>query len=515
VKVLRAAATALLLLGACSERAPGTRVAAGLGRDLLVAPGGGAAAFLTDAVHPDDRTIPQDLVAGDLWLAAIPEQGAPVASKVGAGVSNAAGAVAFRSDGQALAFLASWRFRSGEGELWAAAPGAAPQRLAARASALAWSPRGKALAWVAGGELWLLRDPLGDRQQLLLASGVQSFSWSPDGTQLAAKAPSALGGKLWLVSEGGGTPRQVAEGSSDFLFAPDGALGLLGPAGPKGGDRSFALLDAGAAAAHGLGEATSFGFAPDGKELLLLSTDGTLGDAFGRLFRLGRGAEARRQPLGERVSEWRATPAGDLLVLGSYDIRARAGVLSWAPRAGAPRELAPRVQSFQLSPRGDRIFYLTQLPQKGDFKVELWTSPLPPDPAVAPRRVDEGVYGYATSPDGSLLYWKSRCQGSRSCVLQRARADGADAAVILALRVSGFDLSADGARLLVSHPHKGAARAVDLSLLDARGPPPTGLPHLFIEEVDPGSRFLDDRGQRVIAPLLSAHQPGVQVVALP
>src|SRR2546428_13911472 len=68
----------------------------------------GAVAFLLEASHPDDPAVPDDLLAGDLWLDD---------RKAGSGVSVQEGAYAFSPRGSDLAFLARWRFREGEGEL--------------------------------------------------------------------------------------------------------------------------------------------------------------------------------------------------------------------------------------------------------------------------------------------------------------------------------------------------------------------------------------------------------------
>ena len=504
----------------CDDKLPGHKIAPGLGRNLVVAPGGNAAAFLTDAAHPDDRTVPEDLVAGDLWLADT-RPGTAVAAKVGAGVPSAGGTFAFRPDGGALAFLAGWRFRAGEGELWVAAPGGAPRRLADGVKSFTWAPRGEALAFIARERLRVLQRPLADGDAgtagFTALPPVHSFSWSPDAQKIAARAPAAKGGGLLLLDAQGGQGRELAA-CTDFLFAADGALGFLGPASPKGGDRDLSIVE-GAAEPRPLGRATSFGFSPDGLQVLLLSTEGTAGDAFGALSRVTRAGGAA-VALGDKVSEWRFTTRGDLLVLAGYDVRSRSGTLMLAPASGAPpREFAKRVQTFQIAPRGERVIYIVQANQRGDFKVELWTGLLAEGPqgfAPAPRKLDEGVYGFQLSADGEHLFWKSRCgAGTRNCTLFRTRLSATEEPVRLSPAVAGFDLAPEGRRLLVAHPHKGAPRAVDLALLDPLGPPLVDQPAPFALEVDPGSRFLDPKGARVIAPRLTGRSPAVLVIDLP
>ena len=217
--------------------------------------------------------------------------------------------------------------------------------------------------------------------------------------------------------------------------------------------------------------------------------------------------------LGAKASDFRFLPSGDVLFLARYDVRARAGVLSLAPAAGGPpREIAPRVQTFTVSLPARRVLFLVQKPLKGDFKVELWTAELS---GGAPRKIDEGVYGYEPSADGSQLFWKARCGfGPRSCSLFRAPLDGSAAPVELLQNVAGFDLSQDGKRLLVGAPHRGSSRAIDLQWTeaDAAALKPA---HAIAADVDPSARFLDAAGKRAAFASLSSEHAAVYLLDLP
>ena len=500
-----------VLASACSEKGPGQVLASGSARALVTAPGSRAVAFLLQASHPDDSGVPQDLYLGDLWLAREGE----AARRIGGAVPSIEGAVAFDRQGGAIAYLAGYAFRAGEGELWVARPAEAPRRLGVKVAAFAWSPKGGRIAFVSAGVLHVARAAGGPEEAPSLA-GVHSFVWSPDGARLAARGPGAAGGRLVLASADGGRPVEVAEASSDFVFAPDGALGMLGPSPKKGGDRPLTLIEPGTLQHRALGRATAFSFSPSGSELALLSTDKHPGESFGDLSRLSRAPGSAPQSLGSKVSDFRWSTAGDLICLARYDLRARAGTLLVAPPGGgAPRELSARVQSFSV--QGRRLFYMVQEPQKTDFKVELWTADLaaPPGSAqAASRKVDEGVYGYQLSPDGRALYWKSRCIALRSCALFRGPADGSGAPVQLAASAAGFDLSADGSRLLVAQVHAGSAHTVDLKVVDARGPAkdPPGPP--IATEVEPGARFLDEGGRHLVA-VLSGRRAAVVRIDVP
>src|SRR5438132_1215185 len=452
-------ALALAILTACEEKPPGRKLASGIASRLTVHEG--HVAFLLDAVHPDDRSVPDDLVAGDLWLDD---------RKAGSSVSSQPGMFAFSRSGQ-LAFLSSWRFRAGEGELWTAVP--EPVQVAKVARGFAWSPDGSTLAYVAPNRL-----AIGARS--ISIDGVQEIAWSPDGRRIAARSAASAGGKLYLV-ENMSAPavREIAPGTSDFAFAPDGALAALGPPPPKGGDRPL-LVDG-----KEIARATAFAFSPDGKELALLSTAKQPGEATGDLVRLTGG---QQQLVAEKVSDWRWSPAGDLLCLARYDLRARAGTL-----VANGREIAAKVQGFVAS--GRRIVYLVQSPQKGDFKIELWAVDLA-SPQAPPHKIDEGVYGWDLS--GDTLFYKARCAGGpRSCSLLKTTFAAAAPATLLSPNVAGFDLSPAGSRILVQQPHRGATRAVDLAVIPAQGAPPEHVKP-FVEEVDPSSRFADAAGRRVV-----------------
>jgi dipeptidyl aminopeptidase/acylaminoacyl peptidase len=470
---------------ACTQAPPGRKLASAIARGLIARDG--AVAFLVDAAHPGDRAVPDDLLAGDLWLDD---------RKVGAGVSTQDGAYAFAPRGGELAYLAAWRFREGEGELWVASRTAAPRQVAKVARSFAWSPRGE-LAFVG-------KDQLGIGEHVIALPGIQAVAWSADGKRVAARASAAAGGKLWAVDPQSKTAREIAFATSDFAFAPDGAIAALGPPPPKGGDRPLLLEGV------RLATATAFAFSPDGRELALLSTEKQPGEASGDLYRMPRSGGVPRL-LASRVTDWRWSSGGDLVCLARYDLRARAGTLTVAAPAAAPREIAHKVQSFSIF--GRRLLYLVQAPEKGDFKLELWAADLA-TPQLAPHRIDEGAYGWQLSPDGATLYYKARCAGAaRSCSLLRT-AFSRGAPELLASNVAGFDLSRDGGRILLQQPHRGSSRAVDLAVISATAAAPERVKPLA-EEVDPSSRFADDAGRRIVYAIVAAGRGGVFLADVP
>jgi dipeptidyl aminopeptidase/acylaminoacyl peptidase len=491
----------LLLLVACSEKPVGKKLASGIAQQLTVQ--GQSVAFLMGAAHPDDRSVPQDLYAGDLYAGPISGE----ARRVGAGVSSQPGAFAFSPDGSQIAFLAQWRYRAGGGELWVAkSDGGAPEQLSPEARSFAWSSAGQ-LAWVAEGKLGIR-----GAQPIALA-GLQNISWSPDGKRLAARASASSGGKLWLVENG--AAREISSGTSDFSFASDGALAALGPPPGKGGDRPLLVLENGASSPKEIARATAFQFSPDGKDLAILSTDKQPGEGTGDLYKVSRSGGASVL-VAAKVNDWRwasnappfglrtspgdpAPPAsGELLCLAKYDLRARAGTLT-VGTSDKPREIAQRVQAFTVF--GRKLLYLVQAPQKGDYKIELWGVDL--SSRNAPRKIDEGVYGWDMA--GDTLLYKARCAGGpRSCSLLRVPFDGSAPPAMVAADVAGFDLSQDGQRVLVEQPHHGAPRAVDLVVVPITNVQTERLKPL-VEEVDPSARFADAKGTQVVFAVVSSN----------
>jgi len=499
---------------ACEKKLVGRKIAGGIAQRLSVQKN--AVAFLLNAEHPDDPGVPQDLFLGDLYAGPLDHE----AHRIGSAVPSQPGSFAFSTDGNVVAYLARYRFRDGAGELWASRMGpGVPEQVAREVHTFAWSPVAGALAYVAP-------DTLGVRGAYELhLPGVQSIVWSADGKFIAARASAASGGALWLLDALHGKVRQVSTGTSDFAFGPDAVLAYLGPPGPKGGDRPL-FLDG-----QQIAEATAFQFSPDGKQIALFSTSKQPGEATGDLYRMPTSSVGTPVLVASRVSDWRWSSTGELLCLARYDLRARAGTLtvasdgapaaapdagSAAPDAGpaatpsrSSRELAGKVQSFTAF--GRRVLFLVQAPQKGDYKLELWSVDL--GTATPPRKVDEGVYGWDLI--GRNLLYKARCAGGpRACSLLRVPFDGSAAPEMVAADVAGFDVSGDGSRVLVEQPHHGSTKAVDLVVVPVTNVQTSRL-KVVIEEADPSARFADDAGKQVVYATLASGKQGVYVADVP
>ena len=476
----------------CEKKLVGRKLASGLAQRLTVHKN--SVAFLLDAAHPDEPGVPQDLFIGDLWAGSLDKPSV----RVGSAVSSQPGSFDFSPDGQVIAYIARYRFRDGKGELWATHVGpGVPEQVGREVSSFAWSPKYSALAFVAP-------DTLSIRGAFELhLPGIQNIAWSPDGLLIAARASTASGGALWLVEAKYGTVRKVGAGITDFAFSSKNILTFLGPPGPKGGDRPLFV--------DGLesGTATAFQYSPDGTQLATLSTSKQPGEATGDLYKMPVGALGAPVLVATKVSDWRWSSTGELMGLARFDLRARAGTLTISGD-GPPREVAPKVQAFTAF--GKRVLYLVQAPQKGDYKLELWSLDLS-SPANAPKKIDDGVYGWDIA-DGNLLY-KARCSGGpRACSLLRVPLDGSTAPEMVAADVAGFDISADGSRVLVQQPHHGSSKSVDLVVVPIGNVQKERL-KIAIEEADPSARFSDESGKRVVFATPAKEIQGVYVADVP
>ena len=110
------------------------------------------------------------------------------------------------------------------------------------------SPDGKTLAFQALGRIWLMVLPNGTPKRLTPA-GYQPFefapAWSPDGQWIAFTSwDDSLGGHLWKVPAGGGTPAQLTRAAGEFTnaaWSPDGTeLVVARGAGETGHGRGLA-----------------------------------------------------------------------------------------------------------------------------------------------------------------------------------------------------------------------------------------------------------------------------------
>jgi hypothetical protein len=463
------AATAALLAGiACTPRtAPsvpaGRRVAEGRATSLSASPDGSRLAWLGDCAFTDG----QGPFGCRLQVTPV-EGGSPV--RVADGVAPGAGSFAWNGDGSLLA-LARRDPVTGAGDLIWWRPGTEPRVLAPRVTAFTGGSRGE-IAFAAGGELFAAA-PGGEAARLAGGTGAFEMAFAPGpGRALAALARGAGGSPVLLLWRGAsGEPVVVARDVGSFAFSPDGSW-----------------------------LAAVAGVAP-GTEGSLVAVPVTPAP--------GSGAEPALIARAVGPFRW-AEGAPRLAWLEGFDARVHAGRLASARPGEGPVVHGDRVTSFELAPGGAQLAYVRHVTE-GGYRANL---DLSPSGAAAPATVTRDAAGFAFSPDGRWLLYRSGCAPSgEACALLRVPSGGpgpSQSPEHLADGVASFAFAPGGAdRALVSIARRDGA-GVDLSAwAGGRLRPLDG-------KVLPGSAvLLPPDGRRAAWIGTSPERPGVFVADLP
>jgi hypothetical protein len=328
------------------------------------------------------------------------------------------------------------------------------------ATALAASPDGSRLAWLAGcaagagmGPIGcsLLVAPVEGGSPVRVADGVApaagSFAWNADGSLSALARRDPVNGAGELVAwRAGAAPRIVAPRATAFTggpggeiaFAADGELFAVPPGGEPsrldGGGGAFEIAIAPApgralaARARGAGgspvlllwrgasgepvvvarDVGSFAFSPDGAWLAAVAgvVPGTEGSLVAVPVSPAPGSAAGSIPVARAVGPFHWAPGAPRLAwLEGFDARAHAGRLSSARPGEAPVVHGDRVTSFELAPGGAQLAYVRHVTEGGyAANLELSASS-----SAAPGTLTRDAAGFAFSPDGRFLYYRAGC----------------------------------------------------------------------------------------------------------
>jgi sugar lactone lactonase YvrE len=492
-------------------------VSSGPVRALFPSPDGAALAFLDGCQEVKAQFLPAQTARCDLRV--VPAGGGD-AAKVAGGVTTLAQGVAWRPDGKALVAMADYDHAAAAATLvlW---DGVAARTLAEGVTFHGYGKGGE-LGFVAGGKLAAMLPRDAAPHAVAGAERVASFdvaavavpecgSLDLPRVRLAVRRAAAAGGELLRVGCALERAEPLEAGQvGDYGFSRSGPW-LAWTVHRKDGTalRVVNIAEKGAPVELGT-DARSFAFGPDGKTLAFVAE--VLPGKQGNLHLGGLGR--KDAVLAREVGEFRwAADAPRLAWLERYDPRVRAGTLGAGGPDLAPRTVARNVSEFEVSPDGARVAFL-QHTTRGGYSVDLGLAQLDPAAATTAATVATGAFGFAFSPDGRWLYYRTRCvRNAEACDLERIPAGGLPAGrkpERIAEGVKSFEFDPrDPGRLLV-----GWQRA-DLVALDV-GVWEAGKLTRVDAAVLPGSaRFLGPDSRRLAYVVVDRKRQGVYVAELP
>jgi hypothetical protein len=510
-----------VILAACAARNEppsglGRPVHAGPARALSASADGAWLAFLDGCREARGPTLPPQTASCDLRVVA---SAGGEARRLAGAVSTLPHAVAWSPAAPALAALAEYELPTASGALvrW---DGGEPATLARGVTFHGFGARGE-LGWIAEGRLAVLLPGEAAPRPVRGADGVASFDLSPADAgacgpgappvRLAARRAYAAGGQLLAAGCDLAEARPLERGQvGEYGFARAAPQLAYTVNGRDGAELKLVSTSDGAPA-RTLGRgAQAFAFAPAGGAIAFVAdaAPGVQGNL--RLAEPGRQAAVLAREVGE--FRW-AREAPRLAWLERYDPRVRAGTLGVGGPGLASRTLAANVSDFDLSPGGEHVAFL-QHTTRGGYSVDLGLARLDA-PAGQPASIAaHGVFGFAFSPDGRWLYYRTRCvRNAEACDLERVPAAGVAPGgkpEPIAPGVKSFEFDPrDPGRLLVTWQRMDMV-ALDVGVWEA------GKLTSVDTAVLPGSaRFLGPDSRRLAYVVVHPKRQGVYVAELP
>ncbi len=514
----------VLATAACAPGEPkdpptglGRRVHAGPVRTLVPSPDGAALAFLDRCDEVKASFLPPQTARCDARVA--PAAGGE-ARKVAAGVTTLPHGLAWSPDGKALVALAEYDHASASGTLALWRDGAV-RPLAGGVTFHGFGAHGE-LGVVAGGKLSVMLPGDAAPRAVVGADQVASFDLSPvefpacgykDGVliRLVARRAYAAGGQLLVAGCDMKEARPFERGQvGEYGFARASPYFAYTVQGKQGAAlRVVQTVERVVAVDLGRG-ARSFAFGPDGRTVAFIAdvVPGKQGD-------LHLGAPGRKDlVLAREVGELRwAAAAPRLAWLERYDPRIRGGTLGAGGPDLPPRVFAQNVSDFELSPDGRHVAFL-QHTTRGGYSVDLGLARVEGRAPEKPVIVAQGAFGFAFSPDGSWLYYRTRCvRNAEACDLERVPAAGLAAGAKpepIAEGVKSFEFDPrDAGRLLLGWQRKDMV-ALDVAVWEK------GKLTAIDAAILPGSaRFLGPDSRRIAYVVADPKRAGVYVAEVP
>lgn len=500
--------------GPAEQRGLGKLVLPGPVRALKASADGAWLAALTGCAEARGQFLPPRTGSCDLQL--VPTAGGE-ARRLASAVTTLPQGVLWSPEGATLAALAQYDYAAASGTLVVSRDGGPARTLAEGVTFHGFLPGdGGALAAVASGRLLVQRGEAAPER----VAGVElagSFDAGPVRSGRGAGGPVSLllrrtaqGGGALLAVAADGQARPVAERTGDYLLAPGGAA--FAYAVQTGTGYALRLVAGGRTVELGR-DVGAFAFSRDGGALAFVADvhPGKQGD-----LRVARVPPDGRAPalLAREVGEFRwAAAAPRVAWLEKYDPRVRSGTAGAGGLDVPARTFATHVSDLEISPDGRQVAFL-QHTTRGGYSVDLGLGAMegPAEPrfqAVAP-----GVFGFAFSPDGRFLYYRTRCtRNAEACDVERIPAAGLSPGAKpegIAQGVKSFEFDPrDPGRLLVTWQRMDRD-ALDLAVWEA------GKLTRVDTYVLPGSaQLLGPDSRRVAYAVIQEKRQGAYVAELP
>ncbi len=524
-RVTRMGGLIALALAACTSGGTkdgpaglGRAVYSGPVRAIAPSPDGAWLAFLERCRQAKGQFLPPG--TGNCDLRVVPAAGG-TAARVASAVTTLPHGVAWHPQGGVLAALADYDYSSGAATLVVQRPGGPPERAAEGVTFYAFVPGsrgggGTNVGAIAGGRFLLASPYRAGVQRLAGVERLTTFEFDP-GWMTARGRPAALlrsaaaaEGRLFAVDGDVSRPSAVASATEEYGFAPAGGTFAFTVRTREGSELRLA---AGGGRARALARGVrAFEFSRDGSAIAFIA--GAAPGRQGDLHVAPVAAGGADRLLGKDVGEFRwAARAPRLAWLERYDARVRAGALGVGGPGLAPRVVAPSVSDYELSADGAHVAILAAT-SRGGFSVDLALAELDAPPGTKPLAIAEGVFGFAFSPDGRWLYYRTRCtRNGEACDVERVPATGPEAGAKpepIARAAKSFEFDPrDPERLLVGYQRMDLV-ALDLAVWD----------HGKLVAVDqaavPGTaRFLGPDSRRLAYAVAAPKRAGVYVAELP
>jgi len=479
--------------------ARGTLLVKGAAADLRVSPDGKFASYLLETRKPAVDGIPAQMLAGDAWVVST-SGGEP--RKLGKGVTNAPGGLLFTPDSRAVLFVSPYDPRQQMGPLHAlslAEPQAEPVRLGEAVTYVVPSADGAQLAFVDAGVLKLGPSPRGPFRDV--AGEVSTAQFSPDGKTLYFKRQLSAAGGLNAVSVSGtGAPKKLGEQVGDYAISPDSRR-VAFQVRSREVRGTFELMVASLPALEPVQVAkgtANFAFSPDGH--WLGRNEGGRPELVGDLF-VGPATGGAGKKIAERVMDFAFAPDSKAVAyLDHWDEGARAGLMGVAALpAGVHKRLGGRAPNFAWGADSQYVAFLSRF-LKPMYSVDLMLYRMGEDAAV---KAQPGVFGYSfTEKNESLLFRAGCVRNGRECELQSIplpRKEGPPETWVSKLFT--YRPSEDGTRYLATFARMDS-ETHDLAVFDVktrtlkRVDQGTQLPALFAAKDGSKLVYLITRGDR-------------------